>query len=61
MEALGSPTIAAAMAPLFSTMSGFTPKKADPRTQIGKLTDINQPTQPDSLGRSQPSIVYFEM
>ena len=33
MEALGSPMIAAAITPLFSTMSGFTPKKAGSQTQ----------------------------
>src|SRR4029077_2220315 len=33
MEAFGSPMIAAAIVPLFSTMSGFTPKKAGSQTQ----------------------------
>ena len=39
MEALGSPIMATAMVPIFSTMSGFTPKKAGDQITVQVYPD----------------------
>jgi hypothetical protein len=62
MEALGSPIGAAAMLPHFSTMSGFTPKKAgDHSTRSASLPTSTLPTCALTPCEMAGLIVYLAM